>query len=168
MARPARGLPLGAHRPPCRCSLAERSRPSPHGALPHTPAPPSPLPPGPELLQLTRGVDEDGDECVEAHKVTGDDNVPCGQLSFRAKVGRRHRSDPKPHYPEEMGVSARYPGSGRIADAGFANAKWVDGELLLFSGAANPLVTGGARVGFVWSVPNDRRFLILLNRVALA
>ncbi|KIY91410.1 hypothetical protein MNEG_16554 [Monoraphidium neglectum] len=67
-----------------------------------------------------------------------------------------------------MGVAARYPGRGRIADSNFSNAKWVDGELLVFSPAASPLVTGGARVGFVWSVPNDRRFLILLNRVQLA
>lgn len=35
---------------------------------------------GPELLQLTRGIDDDGDECVVGTKVTGDDNVPCGQV----------------------------------------------------------------------------------------
>ena len=45
--------------------------------------------------------------------------------------------------------------------------RWVDGELLLFSSGSNPLITGGAGVGFVWSVPNDRRFLILLNRIQL-
>jgi len=66
-----------------------------------------------------------------------------------------------------MGVAARYSGEGRIADSNYSNAKWVDGELLLFSSSANPLITGGAKVGFVWSVPNDRRFLILLNRIQL-
>ncbi|KIZ02757.1 hypothetical protein MNEG_5197 [Monoraphidium neglectum] len=66
-----------------------------------------------------------------------------------------------------MGVSARYAGEGRIADSNYSNAKWVEGELLVFSSASNEMITGGARVGFVWSVPNDRRFLILLNRIQL-
>jgi hypothetical protein len=48
-----------------------------------------------------------------------------------------------------------------------ATPRRVEGELLVFSASSNPLTTGGARVGFVWSVPHDRRFLILLNRVAL-
>jgi hypothetical protein len=91
----------------------------------------------------------------------------CLQASFTAKVGRRHRLDPAGAYPDEMGVSARYPGRGRVAEANFSDPKWVDGELLEFSPSANPLVTGGSRLGFVWSVPDERRFLILLNRVVL-
>ncbi|KAI8464100.1 MAG: hypothetical protein J3K34DRAFT_127360, partial [Monoraphidium minutum] len=122
---------------------------------------------GPELLRLERGADEDGEEVVTGYKVTGDENVPAGQVSFRARVGRRHRLDTRAHYPEDMGVAARYAGEGRIADPNYANAKWVGGELLLFGPGSNPLITGGARVGFVWSVPNDRRFLILLNRIQL-
>lgn len=82
-------------------------------------------------------------------------------------MGRRHKLDIKSHYPEEMGVTARYAGEGRIADSNYSNAKWVDGELLQFSSSANPMITGGARVGFVWAVPDDRRFLILLNRIQL-
>ena len=98
--------------------------------------------------------------------------MPCGRVSFRAKLARRHRLDARDLYPEEMGVTARLPGEGRIADANHANAKWVDGELLVFApsssgGAAARAITGGARLGFVWSVPGERRFLILLNRVRL-
>jgi hypothetical protein len=94
--------------------------------------------------------------------------LPSGpQASFTAKVSRRHRLDAAGAYPEEMGVAYRYPGRGRVAEANFSDPKWVDGELLEFSASANPLVTGGARLGFVWSVPDERRFLIMLNRVAL-
>jgi hypothetical protein len=89
-------------------------------------------------------------------------------VSFTAKVGRRHRLDARGAFPEEMGVAARYPGRGRVADANFSTPRWVEGELLEFSPSASPLVTGGARMGFLWTVPNERRFLILLNRVDLS
>jgi hypothetical protein len=65
-------------------------------------------PHGQELLQLQRQVDEDGDEEVVGIKLTGDVNVPAGVVSFRAKVGRRHRLNLKEGgYPEELGVTAR-------------------------------------------------------------
>jgi hypothetical protein len=41
----------------------------------------------------------------------------------------------------------------------------VEGELLEFGGA-NPL-TRGAELGFVWVVPQERRYLILLSRIQL-
>ncbi len=44
-------------------------------------------------------------------------------------------------------------------------ARWVEGELLEFGGA-NPL-TRGAELGFVWVVPQERRYLILLSRIQL-
>lgn len=44
--------------------------------------------------------------------------------------------------------------------------RWVDGELLVFAVGASP-VTGGAELGFVWSVPGEKRFLILLSRINL-
>lgn len=53
-----------------------------------------------------------------------------------------------------------------MAQPGFKNARWVDGELLQF-GAAGTLLTGGAELGFVWAVPGEKRFLILLNRIDL-
>jgi hypothetical protein len=67
-------------------------------------------------------------------------------------------------YPDELGVLARYRGEGRIASPGFKNAQWVEGELLQLSSTA---LTGGAEMGFVWAVPGEKRFLILLNRIEL-
>ncbi|GLC35951.1 hypothetical protein PLESTB_000522600 [Pleodorina starrii] len=122
-------------------------------------------PHGPELIQLSRAV-QDGEEVVLATKVTGDPNVPAGEVSFRAKVGRRHRLDSRDVYPDELGITARYKGEGRVAMAGYKSPRWVDGELLVFAVGASP-VTGGAELGFVWSVPGEKRFLILLNKLDL-
>ncbi|EFJ44752.1 hypothetical protein VOLCADRAFT_106212 [Volvox carteri f. nagariensis] len=122
-------------------------------------------PHGPELIQLSRTM-QDGEEVVCATKVTGDPNVPAGEVSFRAKVGRRHRLDSRDVYPDELGIVARYKGEGRVAMAGYKSPRWVDGELLVFAVGASP-VTGGAELGFVWSVPGEKRFLILLNKLDL-
>lgn len=122
-------------------------------------------PHGPELIQLSRGL-QDGEEVVSAVKVTGDPNVPAGEVSFRAKVGRRHKLDSRDVYPDELGIVARYKGEGRVAMAGYKSPRWVDGELLVFAVGASP-VTGGAQLGFVWSVPGEKRFLILLNKLDL-
>jgi hypothetical protein len=47
----------------------------------------------------------------------------------------------------------------------------VEGELLVFGGGSSSSssgsVTNGAQLGFVWSVPGEKRFLILLNRISL-
>lgn len=59
----------------------------------------------------------------------------------------------------------RYKGEGRVAQPGFRSPRWVEGELLQF-GANSPL-TGTAALGFVWHVPNEKRFLILLNKLDL-
>lgn len=48
-----------------------------------------------------------------------------------------------------------------------AQPRWVEGELLQFSGTRSPL-TGGAGLGFVWSAPGERRLLVLLSRLDLA
>lgn len=53
-----------------------------------------------------------------------------------------------------------------MAQPGYKNARWVEGELLQFANGGNPL-TGNAQLGFVWAVPGAKRFLILLNRVDL-
>lgn len=125
---------------------------------------------GPELLRLSRSVAlaEDGsrEEWVQATKVTGDKNVPAGTVSFRARIGRQHRLDTK-MYPDDLMIKHRFAGEGRVAKADYQEPKWVDGDLLVFQKQANPLMMG-AEMGFVWSVPGRRRYLILLNRVDLA
>ncbi len=43
--------------------------------------------------------------------------------------------------------------------------RWVEGELLRF--ASNNPATRGAELGFVWTVPQDKRYLVLLNKIEL-
>ncbi|EFN57162.1 hypothetical protein CHLNCDRAFT_51231 [Chlorella variabilis] len=110
-------------------------------------------PHGPELLQVSRQV-EGGREWAVATKLTGDPNVPAGTVSWKALIGRGNRL-PAEMYPPEMAVTARYKGQGQVAQTGFTNAKWVEGELLVF-GADSPFVRG-AQLGY----------LIVLHRVDL-
>ncbi|CAK9178134.1 unnamed protein product [Ilex paraguariensis] len=102
-------------------------------------------------------------EYVEAVKITGDPYVPAGQVAFRAKVGKRYQLPHKGIIPEEFGVIARYRGQGRLAEPGFQNPRWVDGELVILDGK---YIKGGPVVGFVYWAP-EYHFLVFFNRLRL-
>ncbi len=66
-------------------------------------------------------------------KMTGDTNVPAGNVSFRAKIGRKHRrSGFDLMYPPELEIIARYAGEGRVAHKGFKDARCDSPWCILF------------------------------------
>lgn len=101
-------------------------------------------------------------EYVEALKLTGDPYVPAGQVAFRAKIGRQYQLPHKGIFPEELGVVARYRGQGRLAESGFQNPRWVDGELVIIN---SKYIKGGPVVGFVYWA--ESHFLVFFNRLRL-
>ncbi|KAE8719864.1 Protein EXECUTER 1 [Hibiscus syriacus] len=117
--------------------------------------------------QVDDGSNEPSDlefyEYVEAVKLTGDPYVPAGQVAFRARVGKRYQLPHKGIIPEEFGVVARYKGQGRLADPGFQNPRWADGELVILDGK---YIKGGPVVGFVYWAP-EYHFLVFFNRLRL-
>ncbi|KAL9256073.1 EXECUTER 1, chloroplastic-like protein [Drosera capensis] len=75
-------------------------------------------------------------EYVEAVKLTGNTDLPAGQVVFRAKVGKRYQLSQTGlgMYSDERFVLGRYKGQGRLTTPGSGKTRWVDGELLVLEG----------------------------------
>lgn len=87
-----------------------------------------------EMINVTYS----GDTLI-AYKVTGDRNVPKGEISF--EVDLSPPTDMGVLEPIELGEQAaeqwgnrylqRFAGEGQVASRGFKNPKWLDGQLIL-------------------------------------
>ncbi|KAK1402082.1 Protein EXECUTER 1, chloroplastic [Heracleum sosnowskyi] len=78
----------------------------------------------------TEGPAEDESyDYVEAVKVTGDPDVPAGQVAFRARVGEKYKLHPRSVLEDKFGAVARYKGKGRLT--GFQKSQWVDAEVFI-------------------------------------
>lgn len=88
------------------------------------------------------------DDALIATKITGDLNVPKGEITFTADLspkqafGTTNYEDEQPQLdPIELSDVAskqwghkhlpRFPGQGQAAEDGFVNSQWMDGQLIL-------------------------------------
>uniref|UniRef100_A0A6U3S517 Uncharacterized protein n=1 Tax=Ditylum brightwellii TaxID=49249 RepID=A0A6U3S517_9STRA len=91
---------------------------------------------GYEMINVTYA----GDTLI-ATKVTGDENVPKGEISFTADLSPKLPSDEGSLEPIALTEAAskqwgiknlmRYPGKGHVASKGFVNKQWMDGQIIL-------------------------------------
>ncbi|XP_074331755.1 protein EXECUTER 1, chloroplastic-like isoform X2 [Apium graveolens] len=99
--------------------------------------------PWPEIDSTKEVSEPELCEYVEAVNLTGDFDVPAGQVVFRAKVGEKHKLHPGILLEERFGavrcfikeletinfIVARYKGKGRLP--GFNNFKLVDVDVII-------------------------------------
>lgn len=79
-------------------------------------------------------------DILYAHKVTGDKNVPKGELSFKVDLSIDNEEN-RLLEPIELGDSAakqwgskfllRFAGKGQVASEGYMNAQFIEGQLIL-------------------------------------
>jgi hypothetical protein len=91
-------------------------------------------PTGDVLINVTYAGDT-----LLATKVTGDDNVPRGQITFTADLTPRNGSEALEPLKLSLDQSSltttklpRFAGRGQVAKRGFVDHKFVEGQLVLF------------------------------------
>jgi len=83
-------------------------------------------------------------DVLYAYKITGDGNVPKGELSFKVDLGQGSAHNGKDNQvlePIELGEFAakqwgakflnRFSGEGQVASEGYRNAKYIEGQLIM-------------------------------------
>lgn len=113
-----------------------------------------------------------GDEIV-ARKVTGDPNVPCGEITFSARISSKNTEEAQQLWraatnnflaisDDTMGAADGPPtatcmfyGRGRVAEHNFKHPQWIPGKLFIDS---------ARRISFIWE---DYNFLIRFKRLHL-
>jgi len=81
-----------------------------------------------------------GDTLI-ARKVTGDKNVPAGEITFQLDLSpQRHSASlPNIRLSEEASEKwnnkelQRFAGLGHVADEGFENSQWLEGQIVLIN-----------------------------------
>jgi hypothetical protein len=79
-------------------------------------------------------------DTIHAYKLTGDQNVPKGELSFSVDLSPKLQGDNLLE-PVELGEAAakqwgakflsRFGGKGQVAGEGYTNAQFIEGQLIL-------------------------------------
>jgi hypothetical protein len=90
---------------------------------------------GYEMINVTYVKDT-----IVAYKVTGDKNVPKGEVTFTVDLSPRALSEAGLE-PIELAEDAssqwgtkhlpRFPGKGQVAAEGFENSQWIEGQLII-------------------------------------
>ncbi|KAH7365560.1 hypothetical protein KP509_18G035000 [Ceratopteris richardii] len=116
-------------------------------------------PHGAEIIHVTQA--EDG---IFGTKITGDPNVPCGQVSFRASLCSQTSAVPVELQQivdlqvessfKPFRIVTMFEGKGRIAGHNFRNPLWVPGHLL---------VSSSNEIAFLWE---DVNFVVPFKKLS--